>query len=71
MGDSNKYIIPNRTGRCGVSPPEGVADKQQSVATCLGARGKPSPLNKKVCYSGAPYTKIDSNCMFLYTVLQG
>ena len=30
-------------------PAEGVADKQQSVATCLGARGKPSPLNIKFC----------------------
>lgn len=30
-------------GRCGVSPLEGVADKQQSVATCLKDRGRLSP----------------------------
>lgn len=32
-------------GRCGVSPLEGVADKQQSGATCLKDRGRLSPFS--------------------------
>ena len=68
-GRFKQVYYPKSDGALRGVPAEGVADKQQSVATCLGARGKPSPLNKKACYSGALYTKIDSNCMFLYTVL--
>ena len=39
-----KFFNKRDGGVAGVSPAEGVADKQQSAATCLGARGKLSPL---------------------------
>ena len=41
-----QVYYPKSDGALRGVPAEGVADKQQSVATCLGARGKPSPLNR-------------------------
>ena len=49
--DSAVFFYFERDGALRGVPAEGVADKQQSVATCLGARGKPSPFNTKFDYA--------------------
>ena len=50
-----QVYYPKSDGALRGVPAEGVADKQQSAATCLGARGKPSPLNIKFCvFCGKP-----------------
>ena len=42
-----QVYYPKSDGALRGVPAEGVEDKQQSAATCLGARGKPSPLDIK------------------------